>query len=497
MIDADRRKAVFVLHQDGMGIRAIARHLKISPTTVAAIISQKGQMPETVRADKLRIDPELLARLYHDCQGRAQRVYEKLNEEEGISIAYSTLTQILREHGIGKKGTARCHREADVPGAEMQHDTSPYRLRLGNRWTVVQASLLYFRYSKVRYLKFYRSFNRFKMKCFLHQALCFWGYAAGDCIIDNTNLARLRGTGKNAVIVPEMALFAERYNFRFVCHEKGHANRKAGNERGFYTVETNFLPGRSFDSLEDMNRQALEWATVRSANRPTGKMRLIPSIAFDYEKPYLTKLAPYIQPPYRVHERATDQYGYAAFNGNFYWIPGTRRHGVKVLEYDDHLKIYHTRKFLGRYELPADGVKNQLIAPQGGKRPPQKPNDYRKPAVREEKILRDMDERVNNYLSFALAQNGRARNRFLRALFALQQNTARSVFIQSVERARKYRITDIETIENIIVLKLRGDQGSFEQPDVDADFQKRPAYIEGCLTDEVDLSIYDAEDEDE
>lgn len=79
------------------------------------------------------------------------------------------------------------------------------------------------------------------MKCFLHEALVYWGYAAGTCIIDNTNLARLRGTGKNAVIVPEMERFARQYRFKFVCHEKGHANRKAGNERGFYTVETNFF----------------------------------------------------------------------------------------------------------------------------------------------------------------------------------------------------------------------------------------------------------------
>jgi hypothetical protein len=60
--------------------------------------------------------------------------------------------------------------------------------------------ILYLRYSKRRYLKFYR----FQMKCFLHEALTCWGYAPRQCIIDNTNLARLRGTGAQAVIVPEM-----------------------------------------------------------------------------------------------------------------------------------------------------------------------------------------------------------------------------------------------------------------------------------------------------
>lgn len=497
MITPEKRKAVYLLHEEGMGVREIARNLKISPNTVVSIVSEKGRMPETVRKDKLWFDPTLLARLYSECKGRAQRVYEKLNEEEGITIAYSTLTQILREQGLGQKRSERCHRVPDQAGAEMQHDTSPYRVRLGTRLVLVQASLLYFRYSKVRYLKFYRSFIRFRMKCFLHEALVYWGYAAPSCIIDNTNLARLRGTGANAVIVSEMERFAGQYGFKFICHEIGHANRKAGNERGFYTVETNFFPGRSFESLEDMNRQAFEWATHRSANRPTGKTRLIPSVTFEYEKPYLKKLPPYIEAPYLVHQRGTDQYGYASFNGNFYWIPGTKRHTVKILEYADHLLIYHARKLLGRYFLPHDGVKNEMIPPEGAPCPPHKPKYRKKPTAREERILRDLGETVADYLNFSLPKSGKPRHRFIRELFGLYRKIALSVFIQSVERAHKYRITDVATIENIVILKLRDSDGNITLPEIDQDFQNRAAYIEGCFADEADLSIYDTEDENE
>jgi len=67
----------------------------------------------------------------------------------------------------------------------------------------------------------------------------------------HTNLARLKGTGKNAVMVPEMKQFAKQYGFEFICHEIRHSNRKAGNERSFYTVETNFFPGRDFETLKD------------------------------------------------------------------------------------------------------------------------------------------------------------------------------------------------------------------------------------------------------
>jgi hypothetical protein len=154
-------------------------------------------------------------------------------------------------------------------GMEMQHDTSSYRIEINGCLRSVIASLLYYRYSKMRYLKFYPSFNRFKMKCFFHEGLTFFGHSAHYCIIDNTNLARLRGSGVNAVMTAEMSQFARQYGFEFICHEIGHANRKAGNERSFYTLESNFFPGRRFESLADLNRQALEWATRKMANVQT------------------------------------------------------------------------------------------------------------------------------------------------------------------------------------------------------------------------------------
>jgi len=377
MISPDKRAAIYLLYKEGMGVREIARSLRVNRGSVSDIIKQKGVMAESARSDKIQLDAQLLIKLYNDCDGWVQRIHEKLTEEQGITIGYSTLTGKIRELGLGKSKNQRCARVPDKAGEEMQHDTSPYKVKLGEKRVLVQASLLYFRYAKVRYLKFYPSFNRFKMKCFLHETLSFWGYAADVCIIDNTNLARLRGTGQNAVIVPEMQQFAKQYGFEFVCHEVMHSNRKAGNERGFFTVVTNFFAGRKFENMADLNAQAFEWATVRSANRPTGKTRLIPASAFEYEKAYLKKLPAYVEPPYLVYQRRTDQYGYAAFDGNFYWIPGTGRHNVKVLRYDDHLRIYHQRKLLGHYQLPAYGVKNEQISPIGQPKPPHKPK-YRK-----------------------------------------------------------------------------------------------------------------------
>lgn len=453
-------------------------------------------MPAQVRKRKVRIDTELLERLYGECDGWVQRVHEKLVEEEGIQVAYSTLTRLLREMGLSKEQPSRCDRVPDEPGAEMQHDTSPNAIRLGDTQTHVIASLLYLRYSKRRYLQFFRVFNRFRMKCFLHTALMFWGYAARVCIIDNTNLARLRGTGRNAVIAPEMAAFAAEHGFRFVCHEKGHANRKAGEERSFWTVETNFFPGRHFSSLEDLNRQALEWATVRLEHRPVAKSGLIPAQAFEQERAKLVALPAHLPAPYLHHDRKTDQYGYVPFDGNYYWTPpppASQSRQVKVLEYSDRLQIYRNRECVAEYVLPADGVKNQLFSPEGmPTKPVRQPKHRRKPTEEEEKRLRAISSTVENYLDFVLpSRSGNERHRFVRELFVWAERLTPALFVSVVERARRYEISDLGTFERIARLALRQGEILLPSAEVDESFRAREAYQEGRLTDAPDFSAYD------
>lgn len=436
------------------------------------------------------MDPDLLERLYQECDGYAQRVHEKLVEDEHVQIQYSTLTRLLRELGLNRSQEPRCDRVPDSPGAEMQHDTTRYTILLGGTRAMLVASLLYPRYSKRRYLRFYRTFPRFRMKCFLHEALMFWQHAAPVCIIDNTNLARLRGTGKDAVMVPEMEAFAKQYGFRFLCHEKNHPNRKAGEERSFWTVETNFLPGRRFQSLEDLNQQAFQWATVRMEQRPVAKSRLIPAQAFDHERHYLVKLPAQLPAPYLVHERDTDQYGYTAFDGNYYWVPGTSRVEVKVFEYADRVKIYQRGQCVAEYALAADGVRNHVFSPEGMPQPARQPKNRKQPTQEEEKRLRAMSVSVDGYLNFAL-HAGVQPQRFLRELFALSCHMTAAVFIQTMERAEHYRITDIETLRRMARLSISQQEFQLSGVEVDESFRQREAYQQGHLTDAPEFDLYD------
>ena len=495
MIEADKRNAIFLLHQAGMKIREISRRLGISRNSVRTVIQQEGVMPApAVHADQQQIDEQLLRDLHQQCDGWIQRMHEILVEVHKIDVTYPTLTRMLRKLGISTPPKQRCDRVPDEPGLEMQHDTTLYRVLVGDQRIKVVASLLYLRYSKRRYLKFYRAFNRFKMKCFLHEALMFWGCSAAQCIIDNTNLARLRGSGITAVIVPEMAAFGQQHGFVFRCHERMHSDRKAGEERSFWTTETNFLPGRTFKTMEDLNQQAFEWATVRLENRPQGKAGLIPAKAFQHELSSLIHLPVHLPAPYEIHERDTDQYGYIAFEGNYYWVPGTGREVIKVLEYSNRLKIFLKRECLAEYPLPAEGIKNQPFSPPGHPAPRHRPKNRKKPTQEEDKRLRAIAQPVGAYLDFVLKDKGLARHSFLRKLFALSRKMTPELFIKTIERAFKYRIEDFDTIERIAVLHLTEGMSLLPLSEVDETFRDRPAYQDGALTETPDLSIYADED---
>jgi len=209
---------------------------------VRGILSGPAGAPRT-RKDKILLDADLLRQLYERCEGYAQRVQEILKEEYHIRIGYSTLTRRLHEQGIGRPSPKRDERHPDLPGEEMQQDTSVYTVELGGKARKVVCSGLYYRYSKMRYLTFAFRFDRFRLKCFFDEALHFYGYAAKVCIVDNTSLVVYYGSGEKAVFHPEAIAFAKQYGFSWKAHRIRHPNRKAGKERDFLTLQT----GQKFD----------------------------------------------------------------------------------------------------------------------------------------------------------------------------------------------------------------------------------------------------------
>jgi hypothetical protein len=104
MIAADKRKAVYLLHQDGISVREIVRRLHLSRNTVRTILKQKGEMPLGPRQDKIRIDEDLLRRLYAACNESVELIHDKLVE-----------TVLRRVHELGLDQGREQQRRDHVP----------------------------------------------------------------------------------------------------------------------------------------------------------------------------------------------------------------------------------------------------------------------------------------------------------------------------------------------------------------------------------------------
>jgi hypothetical protein len=98
---------------------------------------------------------------------------------------------------------------------------------------------------------------------------------------------------------------------------------------------------------------------------------------------------------------------------------------------------------------------------------------------------------VGEYLDFALEPKGIQRHRFLRELFALTEEMSAALFVQAIERALKYRITQIAVIRRIAQMYLSQGAAGLPRVDVDESFREREAYVEGRLSEEPDFSSYD------
>jgi hypothetical protein len=233
MHDESVRTTVLELAKKGWTIRRIAVALNVSRKAVEGIIkSGEAKPPVIIRPEKAESHRDRIVELYADCRGNLVRVHEKLTDE-GAKLSYQALTGFCRRHEIGRAPKPPAGNYDFAPGAEMQHDTSPFSWKIGGVSRLVQIASLVLCFSRMIFIQLYSCFTRFECKVFLTDAFTYFDGVCKTCMVDNTSVIRLKGTGKDMVPVPEMACFSKRFNFDFAAHEVGDANRSARVEGHF------------------------------------------------------------------------------------------------------------------------------------------------------------------------------------------------------------------------------------------------------------------------
>jgi DNA-binding Lrp family transcriptional regulator len=457
MLDLYTRQAVFALKSKGHGIRAIARALKVSKNSVREVLrSGQQEVPRQDRLDQAAPHVDAILEQYGRCKGNLVRVWEEL-VAKGIAIPYSTLTAACRRRGIGVKEKQPAGEYDFAPGKEMQHDTSPHKVEVADRKRLLQCAALWLGYSRMLFAQCYPTFNRFYCKVFLNEAFKELDGAAERCTIDNTSVIVAHGSGKDAVMAPEMAAFAERFGFAFVAHAIGDVNRSAGAERTFHYIENNFYPGRDFASLCDLNRKLRAWC-IQANQKFRRHLQARPVDLYRVEQRLLKPLPLHIPEVYALHRRSVDLCGYVHVHTNRYSAPPELiGREVDVRESIDRIRIFDGHKLVSTHERNEEGARARSTLPEhryAARWQRRKPNP---PPLPEELVLRAGPRPLGAMVDAIKARRGGRAVRPIRELHRMYLDYPEGPLSRALDVALKYGVTDIARIEEMVLKQIAGD----------------------------------------
>jgi transposase len=455
MLDQSQRTAVLELHRQGQGVRAIARILQRSRGAVRDVLrAGSATVPALTRQEKADPYVDDIRRLYATCKGNLVRVHEELRAG-GAGFSYQALTGFCRRHGIGTDPIKPAGAYTFGPAVEMQHDTSPHRVTINGQTRAVQTASLVLCYSRLMYVQIYPAFTRFWCKVFLTDALQYVGGACATCMIDNTHVVVLRGTGAEMVPVPEMAAFAERFGFTFRAHEKGDANRSARVERPFDFIDHNFLAGRTFADWNDLNRQALTWCDRVNATF-TRHLHASRRDLFAAERAHLTPLPVWVPPIYHLHHRIVDTAGYVHVDRTRYSVPfALIGRDVEVREAKTAIEIFQGPRLVAAHVKVLDGANGCVTVPahrpaRGTPRPPREP-------LPDEVTLLRLEPQLAAYVATLKTHSAGRVPRVLRRLLGMVRDYPRAPLLAAVQAATDYGLYDLDRLDRMVLQRIAHD----------------------------------------
>jgi len=474
MQDRDTRIAIMQLRAKGHGIRRIACDLRVSRGTVKRVLKAgTAEAPEIERAEKAEPHEAKILELYASCQGNLVRVHEKL-ADAGIHLAYPTLTGFCRRHGIGQKPKERTGQYIFEPGEEMQHDTSPHDVMIGGKRQRVQCASLVLCYSRMLFVMVFPVWNRFWVKVFLTEALRFFEGAAARGMIDNSSVVVASGTGKEAVMAPEMVAYGTRFGFHFEAHALGDANRSARVERSFHHIENNFYPGREFTDVADLNAQLRAWC--EKVNGTTKRsIQAKPIELFAKERTCLKPLPLHIPEVYMRWNRTVDTEGYITLHTNRYSLPASLiDREVFVHETRDRIQIFDGRALVGEHARVEAGARQRKTLPEHERQARWSHGGSRRPPLEEEKLLRVASPTMAAMVEALKKRHGGRATRLLQRLHRMWLEYPQEPLDTALRVALEHGLFELQRIEALVLRHVAGDFFRLRPLDEDDDPKDPP-----------------------
>jgi transposase len=313
---------------DHLGIRAIARRLKMSRKTVSAMLDRdrafKRLKEPTVRLPRetlLTSYDSVLRKLLEDVpEITAPAALEKLRPlgyRGGVTILRARLRQLRPQPRQQVFLTLHF-----PPGAAAMVDWADFGFALPGCPRRVSAFVMVLCYSRLLYLEFTLSQAMGSFLRCMDRALRFFGGATLLDIFDNMKTVVLSHTATATVFNPRFLEYARVRGLAARACTPGAAWEKGGVERPIGYVRRRFWPGIRPADLLDLNAKAAAWLDTFANNREHEVTGKVPALVFEHEEKAM--LRPVRDVPFNTDDVDTALVSKSfrvRFNRNLYSVP--------------------------------------------------------------------------------------------------------------------------------------------------------------------------------
>ena len=311
------------LHHQGLNISQISRETGYHRNTVRKYLTAQTMpvpAPRRIRPSKLDPFKEYIQQRIRDYPLSAARIYREI-QERGFDGKYTIVKDYIRKIRPPTSVPAVFRFETE-PGVQAQVDWGECgHLDVDGRRRKLYCFSMILGYSRMRYVVFTLSTDTYTLiQCHLGAFEYFGGYTE-EILYDNIKTVILKRAlrAREHQWNPKFEDFFSHHGFipRLCKPYCPQTKGKIENTIGY--VKRDFLLGGTFSSLDDMNRQVLQWCNRVNAT-PHGTTNEIP---FDHLHQENLKSIQAI-PPYllrREERRKISREAYISYLGNRYSVP--------------------------------------------------------------------------------------------------------------------------------------------------------------------------------
>lgn len=357
-------------YQKGLSYTEIAKKHHIDPRT-AKKYAQSDTKPvyQLTEAKPSKLDPykEQIDLWLEEAPYSATRIWEKV-QENGFEGGYTIVKQYVRgkKEQLDEKATVRFE---TMPGLQGQVDWAffeDHRVFEDGKFKKLYCFLMILGYSRMRYIEFVTDMSTSTLiRCHQNAFRYLHGYPE-EILYDNMKQVVVKRLLKqeDSTLNSQFEDFAGFYGFKPILCRPYRGQTKGKVERTVSFVRDNFMVGIKYNSLQDLNGQAIAWCNKVNGNihGTTGK---IPFSELPKEK-----LSPMIREYIieKINLRRVQKDCLISFSGKQYSVPAEYiGKDVAVVALDNMLAAYFEGKQIALHRISYQN-KDMVVNPQHYKR---------------------------------------------------------------------------------------------------------------------------------